>query len=158
MLIRIDAIPIRFGVFILHTRLLSGRGDNLVASVKTPSNAVELKICSLNLTRAVQLEIVETFDLILFSTDACEHPLPNYLVGANNTNVECRDTLDSRSACFTCNICLLAWESGTAKLSKWLDTFYPVGSFRDLQVGPRETRWNQRFLSSRLRGWRWRFR
>lgn len=100
-------------------QLLLRREDDLVASVKSPSDAVELKVGGFNLTGAVQMEVVEALDLVLPGTDASEHPLPDDLIGANDTDVECGNTLDSRGACFASDILLFVGKGDTAKLSSY---------------------------------------
>lgn len=79
----------------------SGRGsasreDDLVASVQTPSDAVELQVRLIDLSGRSDGEEIETLDLVLHAADSSELPVPQNLVAVGNVDFESVDPSDGR--------------------------------------------------------------
>ena len=89
-------------------------GD-IVASVESPGERIELEVCLTNLTLGCNGEQVEALDFIHCAADAKEVPVPQDLVAASNEHFDCVDAHDGRSSEGAGDVELLAGESDTAQ-------------------------------------------
>ena len=86
-----------------------GRSDDLVTSIKTPGDAVELDVQSLDLALVVQLEQIEALDRVVSVADAGEGPLPDDRVAVDGGDEESLDAGSGGVVEQAVDVFCLAW-------------------------------------------------
>lgn len=96
--------------------------DDLVASVETPGDGVELEVGRGDLLLFVELKVVEALDRVLRAADLGEVPVPDDLVGAGHEDRVGLSAKHRRSTENTSDVALLAVKCDLTELHK-IDQF-----------------------------------
>ena len=94
----------------------AGWEDDLVASVQSPSDAVELQVGLIDLSGRGDGEQVEALDLILLAANASELPVPQSLVAVGDIDLESGDSSHGGRVENSSDVRILADEGGGSEL------------------------------------------